>query len=284
MTAAWLKGCHQALNMATASRLRISVGASVNPRIFSPSSHSSDRSRFGWRVPGGPAAPGPPPHPRGPGHRAPRASPRARNRAPRAPARRSPWRSRGCRWRDPCGGGRRRPFELLEIRFNGGLHVGVLQLAGERLALLRGRAMNLAERGGGGGVEIEGAEPALPAGAQLGLHAPLDEGGPHGRRLALELLQLGGVFRRDEVRDGGEKLRHLHDRPLEAAERLGQHRRVGGLAPIDARKAWRRPCARRPRPYWRPRGHSGRRARGEAVRFAVGIGHDQGSLCVTWKA
>jgi hypothetical protein len=44
-TAMWLNGCHQALNMATARRLRISGEASVKVRIFSPSSQPSVRSR-----------------------------------------------------------------------------------------------------------------------------------------------------------------------------------------------------------------------------------------------
>ena len=78
---------------------------------------------------------------------------------------------------------------------------GILQLAGERLAVLRRRPVNLPERGGGGGIEIEGAEPRPAIRPEFRLHAPLDEGRPHGRRLALQLLQLGGIFRRHAGRE-----------------------------------------------------------------------------------
>jgi len=175
------------------------------------------------------------------------------------------------------------PFELLEIRLHGRLHVGILQLAGELLAVLRGRAMDLAERCGGGGSEIEGAEPALPLRSQLRLHAPLHEGRPHGRCLALELLQLGGIFRRDEVRDGRQELRHLHDRALEPAERLRQHRRVGRIARIAPEQPRTCHAGRDPAHIGTHAGIAGG-TRGEAVRFAVGIGHDVESLARNWRA
>ena len=50
---------------------------------------------------------------------------------------------------------RQQPFQLLQIGFDGGLHVGILQLAGQRLAIERARAMNLAERSSGGRVMLE---------------------------------------------------------------------------------------------------------------------------------
>ena len=80
-------------------------------------------------------------------------------------------------------------------------------------------AMHLPERGGGGGMMLELGEFLLPIGAELGGHAPLDEGPTHRRRLALQLHQLGRVFRRQGIGDGGHELGHLHDRPLKAAER-----------------------------------------------------------------
>ena len=42
--------------------------------------------------------------------------------------------------------------ELGEVGLHGGGHVGILQLAGERLAVERGRPVHLPERGGAGGV------------------------------------------------------------------------------------------------------------------------------------
>jgi len=57
---------------------------------------------------------------------------------------------------------------------------------------------------------------SLPVGPQLGAHAALDEGPAHRRGLALQLGELGCVFGRKRIRDGGEKLRDLHDRPFEA--------------------------------------------------------------------
>ena len=171
-------------------------------------------------------------------------------------------RSRGCRWPDPCGDGAAKTnSSCRRSASTADCMSGILQLAGERLAVLRGGAVHLPEGGGGRRLQIEGAEPALPVRTELRLHPPLDEGRAHGRRLALQLLQLGGVFGRDQVRNGGEKLRHLHDRPLQAAERLGQHRRVRGVAARRGRRAGRRPCGPRPRPYWRRRGHSARRGR-----------------------
>ncbi len=86
--------------------------------------------------------------------------------------------------------------------------------------------MDLAERGGGRGVAIEPPETALPAWAQLGRHAPLDERPAHRRRVGLELAELGGIFLGQRVGDGGEDLRHLHQRPLEPAERRPE---LGGM-------------------------------------------------------
>ncbi len=97
--------------------------------------------------------------------------------------------------------------------------------------------MHLAERSGRRRLMFEALEFFLPAGAKLGLHAPLDEGPAHGRRLALQLDQFAGVFRRQRVGNGGEQLRHLHDRTFEAAERGGERQRVAGAAARGAEEA-----------------------------------------------
>ena len=136
--------------------------------------------------------------------------------------------------------------------------------------------MHLAEGGGGGGLQVEGAEAALPVEAELGHHAPLDEGGPHGRRLRLQLLQFGGVFRRHEIRDGGEELRHLHDRTLQAAEHLRQGGRVAGLLPLEAEQA-RAGDARGDAADIGADARIARGAGGEAVGFAVVVGHGWGA-------
>ena len=99
------------------------------------------------------------------------------------------------------------------------------------------RAMHLAERRRGRGMVLEACEPFLPVGAKLGLHAALDEGPAHRRRLALQLGQFVDVFGRQRLGDGGEQLRHLHDRAFEAAERRRQLRGVPGAVEIEAEEA-----------------------------------------------
>ena len=84
---------------------------------------------------------------------------------------------------------------------------------------------------------LEACELLLPVGAKLGLHAALDEGPAHRRRLALQLGQFGDVFRRQRLRDGGEKLRHLHDRAFQPAQRRGELGGILGAVEIDAEKA-----------------------------------------------
>ena len=110
--------------------------------------------------------------------------------------------------------------ELAQIRLHCRLHIRILQLAGEQLPICRRGAVDLAERGGGGGFEIKFAEAVAPPRAKLGLHPTLDESGAHGRRFRLQLLQFGSVFRRDGLGYGGEELRHFHDRALEPAQCL----------------------------------------------------------------
>ena len=96
---------------------------------------------------------------------------------------------------------REQPVELLQVRFDRRLHVGILELDGEPLAVGRARAMHLAERGGGGRLVLEFGELFLPAGAKLRRHAPLDEGPAHRRGVALQLLQFLDVFGRQQIRE-----------------------------------------------------------------------------------
>ena len=125
-------------------------------------------------------------------------------------------------------------LELVEVGLHGRVHVGILQLAGQRPPVVRHRAVHLAERGRGGRLRLEALEAAGPVGTQLGDHAPAHEGRPHRRGLRLQLGELLGVFGRQSLGDGGHQLRHLHDRPLQAAERRRQRRRVLGVVAVDA--------------------------------------------------
>ena len=97
--------------------------------------------------------------------------------------------------------------------------------------------MHLAERRRGRGMMLEACELLLPVRAKLGLHAALDEGPAHRRRLALQLGQLVDVFGRQRLGDGGEQLRHLHDRTFEAAERRRQFGGVLRAVEIEAEEA-----------------------------------------------
>ena len=114
---------------------------------------------------------------------------------------------------------REQPIELFQIGFDRRLHVGILELGGEPLAVGRARAMHLAERGSGGRLVLELGEFALPARAELRRHAPLHERPAHRRGIALQLLELLDVFGRQQVRDGRHQLGDLHDRALQPAKR-----------------------------------------------------------------
>jgi hypothetical protein len=74
-------------------------------------------------------------------------------------------------------------LQLAEIGFDGARHVGVLQFAGERAAIMAGRAMHLAERGRCGRLVLESCELGFPSVAKLGAHATLYKGPAHGRRV-----------------------------------------------------------------------------------------------------
>ncbi len=118
--------------------------------------------------------------------------------------------------------------QLRQVALHRALHVGILQLHGQGPAVERGGPVNLAKGGGGGGGEVEAAEPGLPVGAQFRRHPPAHEGAGHGRGVGLQLGQFGGELRRQQVGDGGEHLRHLHQRALEPAKRLLQRLGVAG--------------------------------------------------------
>ncbi len=109
--------------------------------------------------------------------------------------------------------------ELGEVGFDRRLHVRILQLGGERAPVMARRAMHLAERGGRRRLMREPRELCLPVGPKLRRHAPPDERPAHRRRLTLKLTELGGIFSRQRLGDGGEQLRHLHDRALQPAQR-----------------------------------------------------------------
>jgi hypothetical protein len=133
---------------------------------------------------------------------------------------------------------------------------------------MRKRAMHLAERRRGGRVMLEALELFLPAGAKLRHHAALDEGPAHRRRFALQLLQFGGIFRRQQIRHGRHQLRDLHQGTLEAAERAGQGARFAGAVGLAAEQPPSRITRRDPADTGADAGVA-RRTRGEAVLFAV---------------
>ena len=93
---------------------------------------------------------------------------------------------------------------------------------------------------------------------------------PMGGAFALQLHQLGGIFRRQRIRDGGHELRHLHDRALEAAER---RREVGGVLAAIERQAEqaRAGKARRHSAHIGADARIARSAGGESIGFAVGL-------------
>ena len=103
---------------------------------------------------------------------------------------------------------------------------GILQLAGKLRAVERAGAMHLAERGRRRRLMLEAFELVLPTRTQFRHHAALDEGPAHGRRLALQLLQFGGIFGWQQVRNGRHQLRDLHQRTFQPAKRRRQRQRL----------------------------------------------------------
>ena len=117
--------------------------------------------------------------------------------------------------------------QLAQVRFHRRLHVGVLQLAGETPPLVGCGAVNLAQARRRGGVLVERSIALLPFGTELGHHPALDEGPAHGRCIGLELAQLGHVFLGKGIGNRGHDLGHLHQWPLQPAER---RRELGRMA------------------------------------------------------
>ena len=116
-------------------------------------------------------------------------------------------------------------FKLAQIGFDGRCHVGILQFARKCCAIRRGRPVDLAERRRRRRMNVELGEPRLPIRPEFRPHPALYKRRAHRRRLALQLLQFPGIFRRQQVRDARHHLGDLHYRPLEAAECLRQGRR-----------------------------------------------------------
>jgi hypothetical protein len=108
---------------------------------------------------------------------------------------------------------RKQDAELDQVRLNSRLHVGILQLGGEDSSAMALGPMHLTERGGSRGLVLEACELLLPILAEFRRHAPPHEGPAHWRGVALELPELCGILGGKCFGDGGEKLRHLHDRP-----------------------------------------------------------------------
>ena len=125
---------------------------------------------------------------------------------------------------------------------------------------------------GGGGMMLEACELALPVGAELGIHPPLDEGPAHRRRFALQLLQFGGVFRRQQIGNGRHQLGDFHQRTFEAPERRRQRARLAGAVRLAANEP-PAAVARRDAADIGTDARIARRTGGEAVLFAVS-GHD----------
>jgi hypothetical protein len=117
---------------------------------------------------------------------------------------------------------------------------------------------------------LKTCKPLRPVGTELRHHAPLDEGPAHGRRVALQLLQFGGVFRRQQIGNGRHQLGDLHQRPLEPPQRRRQRARLAGAIRLAAEQ----PPAGIARRHAADIGADPRIARGaggEAVLFAVGF-------------
>ena len=91
--------------------------------------------------------------------------------------------------------------------------------------------VNLPKRGRRNRLARKTLDLALPVGAKFCNHAAAREQPSHGRRIRLKAGQLVGIFRRQGVGDGGQDLRHLHDRALQPAKCVAK---IGGMfGPVD---------------------------------------------------
>ena len=132
---------------------------------------------------------------------------------------------------------RHRQAQLAEVGIDRTRHVGILQLAGDVGAVVQARAMHLTETGRGGGFVAEAGELRLPVGAEFACHATAHEIPAHRRGVGLELREFRGVFGGKRVGHGGQELRHLHQRTLQAAQDGAQVLGVRGAVGLDAEHA-----------------------------------------------
>ena len=129
------------------------------------------------------------------------------------------------------------PLELLQIGFDRRLHIGILQFAGERRAVMGLRPVHLPERSGGRRLVFELGESALPVDAEFGGHAPLHERPTHWRRIVLQLGEFLRIFRRQQIRHRRHQLGDLHDRPLQTAQCSGQFCGPAGVVAAESKQA-----------------------------------------------
>ena len=166
--------------------------------------------------------------------------------------------------------------ELRQIRLDCALDARILQLARQQPAVMGGGAMDLAERSGGRGLELEMLEAGLPVGAQLGGHAPAHERATHRRRRRLQLGELGRVLLGQRLGYGCQQLRDLHQRAFQAAEREAQLFRVLRLIDVEAQKAGAGEACRQPAHGPRDLGIAANPAGERVLRAAHGtVGHGQ---------
>ena len=128
---------------------------------------------------------------------------------------------------------RHRQLQLPQVGFDRAGHIGILQLAGDVGAVGQPSTMHLPQAGGGRGLLIERCKFRLPVRTEFAGHPAADEIPAHGGGVGLKLRQLRRVFGRQRVRHGGQKLRDLHQWPLEAAQDGLQVFRVGGPVRLD---------------------------------------------------
>ena len=173
--------------------------------------------------------------------------------------------------------GEARMRELRQIGLHGRLHVGILQLDGQ-LPPVVARALctcpsdaDAAARG------VEDGECVCQSGPSSAAMRRRTKAEPIGGAWHLQLRQLPRIFGRQRVGNGRQQLRHLHDRPLEAAQRLRQGCGVAGSVALHAEKALAG-HARRHRADIGADAHIARGPRREPVLFVVfWVGQGDGS-------
>ena len=94
--------------------------------------------------------------------------------------------------------------------------------------------MHLTETGRGGGLVSETGELRLPVGTEFACHATAHEIPAHRRGVGLEVREFRGVLGGQRVGHGGQELRHLHQRALQAAQDGAQILGVRGAVGLDA--------------------------------------------------